>query len=198
MLPTPADPESSAGDATRFNLPPAVSPRTDSDASRFGPPPEADSDLTNFGTPPPTGSDLREDGTVPPPRGRHIGPYELLQVLGRGGMGVVYKARDNTLHRFVAIKVLRNRDADPEETLRFRQEAAAMARVQHPGVVQVFEVGEHEGMAYLVMEYCPGGGLDRYLSGTPLPPKEAVALVEHLAQAVQAAVLPIDGGGGLV
>ncbi len=192
MSPTPADhPESSAPsaevDTTRFTLPLDVPPQPDPDLTNFGSAAPADPDLTNFGSPIPAGSDPRATGPVATPEVRHIGRYELLAELGRGGMGIVYKARDMQLHRLVAIKVIRGRDLDPEEALRFRHEAEAMARVQHPGVVQVFEVGEHDGKPYLAMEFCPGGGLNRYLAGTPLPPKEAATLVETLAQDVQAA-----------
>jgi WD40 repeat protein len=114
--------------------------------------------------------------------------YEVLAVLGRGGMGVVYKARQTSLNRLVALKViLAGSHAGPHELARFKAEAEAAARIQHPHVVQAFEIGEHEGLPYFSMEFCPGGALDRRLSGTPLPPREAAALLEPLAHAVQAA-----------
>jgi WD40 repeat protein len=112
--------------------------------------------------------------------------YESLEVLGRGGMGVVYRARDTRLGRVVALKVLRAGDQAGEEDLaRFRAEAEAVARMQHPHIVQIFEVGEHEGRAFCALEYVGGGSLARRLGGTPLPARDAAALVETLAGAVQ-------------
>jgi WD40 repeat protein len=114
--------------------------------------------------------------------------YEVLGVLGRGGMGVVYKAQQVNANRLVALKMIRaGDDAGPAELARFRTEAEAIARLQHPHVVQVFEVGEHEGLPFFSLEFCPGGSLDRKLAGTPLQPQEAAALVAKLARGVQAA-----------
>ena len=103
-------------------------------------------------------------------------------------MGVVYQARQLGFNRLVALKmILAGSYAGDDERERFRIEAEAVARLQHPNIVQVHEVGEHEGKPFFSMEFCPGGGLDRKLNGTPLPPKEAAVLVETLARAVQAA-----------
>jgi tRNA A-37 threonylcarbamoyl transferase component Bud32 len=114
--------------------------------------------------------------------------YEVLGLLGKGGMGVVYKARHQLLGRVVALKMyVHAGHAGPHERRRFRAEAEAVARLQHPGVVQVFEVGEHNGLPYLSLEYCPGGSLAQKLTGTPWQPGPAAALVEALARAVQAA-----------
>jgi serine/threonine protein kinase len=114
--------------------------------------------------------------------------YEVLRELGRGGMGVVYQARQLGFNRLVALKmILSGSYAGDDERDRFRIEAEAVARLQHPNIVQVHEVGEHEGKPFFSMEFCPGGGLDKKLNGTPLPPKEAAALVETLARAMQAA-----------
>src|SRR5262249_39434980 len=114
--------------------------------------------------------------------------YEILSELGRGSMGVVYKARQVSLDRLVALKViLAGAHADEEERARFRREAEAVARLQHAHIVQVFEVGEHHGLPFFSLEFCPGGGLDDKLAGTPLPPTEAAALVEKLARAAHAA-----------
>jgi formylglycine-generating enzyme required for sulfatase activity len=114
--------------------------------------------------------------------------YEILGVLGRGGMGVVYKARQLALDRIVALKMIRYaEDAGPEEYKRFRSEAQAIAALQHPGIVQIHEVGESQGRAYFALEYCPGGSLDKQLDGTPWEAKRAARLVEALAQAVAAA-----------
>jgi hypothetical protein len=114
--------------------------------------------------------------------------YEILGTLGKGGMGIVYQARRLALNRVVALKmILAGAHAGTEERQRFRREAEAVARLQHPGIVQIYEVGEHEGLPYLSLEYCPGGSLEKRLAGTPLPPREAAQLVERLARAVQAA-----------
>jgi serine/threonine-protein kinase len=114
--------------------------------------------------------------------------YEILRELGRGGMGVVYLGRQLGLDRLVALKmILSGGHAGRDERKRFRTEAEAAARLQHPNIVQVYEVGEHAGRPYLSLEFCPGGGLDRKLAGTPLPPKEAAALAQTLARAVHAA-----------
>src|SRR5205085_7580364 len=117
-----------------------------------------------------------------------VAGYEVLSELGRGGMGVVYQALQVRLDRIVALKMILHADhAGVEERQRFRSEATAIARLQHPNIVQVFEVGEHEGKPFFSLEYCPGGSLDRKLAGTPLEPREAAALVRTLALAVQAA-----------
>jgi eukaryotic-like serine/threonine-protein kinase len=114
--------------------------------------------------------------------------YEVLATLGRGGMGVVYQARQTKLGRVVALKmILAGAHAGEAELARFRTEAEAIARLQHPNIVQIHEVGEHGGLPYFSLEYCPGGSLEKKLAGTPLPPREAAALVEALARAMQAA-----------
>src|SRR5262245_51213061 len=105
--------------------------------------------------------------------------YQILGELGRGGMGVVFKARQVELNRIVALKmILAGEHAGATERGRFRTETEAIARLQHPNVVQVYEVGEHQGRPFFSMEYCPGGGLDQKLNRTPLPPLEATRLVE--------------------
>jgi tetratricopeptide (TPR) repeat protein len=116
-----------------------------------------------------------------------IGGYDLLGELGRGGMGIVYKARQVSLKRLVALKmILAGPYAGPEQLARFRAEAEVLAQLQHPNVVQVYEVGEHEGRPFFSMEFVDGGGLDKKLRGNPLPPREAAALVVTLARAVHA------------
>jgi eukaryotic-like serine/threonine-protein kinase len=126
-----------------------------------------------------------------PPLGtkvRYIGDYELLEELGRGGMGVVYKARQSKLNRLVALKmILAGEYAGEREIARFRTEAEAVARLQHPNIVQIFEVGEHDGHPYFSLEFVDGGSLAQKLDGTPLPPQKAARLVETLARAMYAA-----------
>jgi WD40 repeat protein/tetratricopeptide (TPR) repeat protein len=114
--------------------------------------------------------------------------YTILQELGRGGMGVVYLAHHGALRRDVALKmILSGVHAGDEEMRRFRREAEAIARLRHPGIVQVYEIGSHDGRAFLSLEFCAGGSLEKKLLGSPLPPGDAAALVARLADAVRAA-----------
>ncbi|MBA4066600.1 MAG: hypothetical protein C0501_23425 [Isosphaera sp.] len=114
--------------------------------------------------------------------------YEVIRELGRGGMAVVYLARQTGLNRPVALKVvLAGALATPADRQRMRREAEAVARLRHPNVVQIHDIGEHAGCLYLSLEYVGGGSLDRKLAVRPLPPDEAVRLVGRLAAAVQTA-----------
>src|SRR5262245_54688488 len=119
-----------------------------------------------------------------------VGNYEILEEIGRGGMGVVYKARHVQLQRLVALKmVLGGHFADREQRLRFRAEAAAVARLQHPHIVQPFEIGEHQEGAglpcpYFTLEFVEGGSLAARLAGRPAPTRQAAAWLEALARAV--------------
>jgi tetratricopeptide (TPR) repeat protein/tRNA A-37 threonylcarbamoyl transferase component Bud32 len=113
--------------------------------------------------------------------------YEILGVLGRGGMGIVYKARHRRLQRLVALKmILAGGHAGPQDLARFRTEAEAVARLQHPHIVQIYEVGEQQGLPYCALEFVDGGSLARKLAGTPLPPRQAAQLVATLAEAMHA------------
>jgi eukaryotic-like serine/threonine-protein kinase len=112
---------------------------------------------------------------------------EILGELGRGGMGVVSKARDVRLGRLVALKTIyETQRAAPGALERFRLEAQAVARLDHPNIVQIHEVGEHRGRPYVVLEYIAGGSLDQRLKENPLAPRQAAELVETLALAVDA------------
>jgi serine/threonine protein kinase len=114
--------------------------------------------------------------------------YQILGELGRGGMGVVYQARHLALQRLVALKmVLTGQHSGKTELTRFHTEAEAIARLQHPNIIQIYEVGEHENIPFFSLEFCPGGSLDRKLGGTPLLPEQAAGLVRTLAEAIHAA-----------
>lgn len=136
----------------------------------------------------------RPENGLPPvfeeKKGFYFGPqlaeYEIVEELGRGGMGVVYKARHRALKRFVALKmILPGRVPSPRESVRFRSEADNIARLHHPNIIQIFDVGEDNGQTYFSLEFAEGGTLEQRLLEQPLPPREAAALVESLAQAVQ-------------
>jgi formylglycine-generating enzyme required for sulfatase activity len=184
------------GPLTDPDFPPTVGPKTDPDASI----------ASGDDAPPPTVPPTVGDGKSPPTLGGAAAPvahgvplfegpasalvpgYEVLGVLGRGGMGVVYKARHLKLNRVVALKmILHAGHAGPGEHFRFLREAEAIAAIRHPGVVQVYDFGTHDGAPYFALEFCAGGTLAHKLSGKPLPPREAADLVEQVARAVQAA-----------
>jgi WD40 repeat protein len=126
--------------------------------------------------------------TSPTPRGRPvptINGYEILGELGRGGMGVVYRARQVLLNRPCVLKmILAGAHADALAALRFLAEAEAVARLKHPNVIQIHHIGEADGLPYLELEYVEGGSLDGRLDGTPWPAGRAAGLVEVLARGV--------------
>ena len=124
---------------------------------------------------------LKDARPVEPPPG-----YELLEELGRGGMAVVFRAKQQILNRIVALKMLLAGGVASKEVLaRIQQEARAVAQLQHPGIVQIHEVGEHRGLPYLSLEYVAGGTLYEWLDGRPLPPLEAARVIEQLARTTQ-------------
>jgi WD40 repeat protein/serine/threonine protein kinase len=132
------------------------------------------------------GKKERKAGTIPPPK--QVGEYDILAEVGRGGMGVVYKAQHRGLHRLVALKmVLAGEFASPSQELRFRLEAELAARVQHPNIVQLYEIGAHEGRPFLALEWIEGSSLASRLDGKPWPPAEAATLIETLARAIHVA-----------
>jgi WD40 repeat protein len=137
----------------------------------------APSDRTNFNAP-------ESQAAMP----RCLAGHEIVGELGRGGMGVVYKAVQTRLKRTVALKmILHGSFANPEMRLRFEREAEAVARLQHPNIVQIYEVGEHEGLPFFSLEYVDGGSLASRLDGTPWPTAAAARLLETLARAIAAA-----------
>jgi eukaryotic-like serine/threonine-protein kinase len=114
--------------------------------------------------------------------------YDVQALLGRGGMGIVYKARHLRLNRFVALKMLiTGAYAGPRERARFQHEAEAVASLRHANVVQVYDVGDHQGWPYFTMELLEGGSLAQALAGTPQPARQAATLLATLAEAMQVA-----------
>jgi eukaryotic-like serine/threonine-protein kinase len=131
--------------------------------------------------------DAAENVTEPSdPLPRRIGRYTLLAEVGRGGMAVVYQARQDNPDRIVALKVLlAGSHSDAERRARFRAEADTIGQLRHAHIVQVYEAGEHDGLPFLVLEFCEGGNLAQRLRGTPQAAAAAADLVEPLARAVE-------------
>jgi tRNA A-37 threonylcarbamoyl transferase component Bud32 len=138
---------------------------------------------------------LAEALTLPPgeslaapasgPTIRYFGDYELVEEIARGGMGVVYKARQMSLNRPVALKmILAGEWATPESRQRFRAEAEAAANLQHPNIVAIHEVGEHEGQQYFSMDFIAGKNLAELVRGNPLSPQRAASYVKTIAEAI--------------
>jgi serine/threonine protein kinase len=184
MPPPNADDPLRTTDATPDPAPagPAAAPPADG-------PGATGAETRSFAGPQATGPDLTgaaeetpeaAAGRDPPPPA--VPGYEVEAVLGRGGMGVVYKARDLALKRTIVLRmVLVGGRAGPREWARFRIEAAAWP--QHPNIVQVFEVGEAGGHPHCALEFVEGGSLAGRLASKPLPAREATKLVESLARA---------------
>ena len=159
---------------------------------------------------PPVSDDLLDDPTIPPQASsdkhattpvaispddegvpavgdqvRYFGDYELVEEIARGGMGVVFKARQMNLNRTVALKmILAGQFAGEEDVQRFYTEAEAAAQLDHPGIVPIFEIGEHQGQHYFSMGYIEGESLGQKVADGPLPPREAAELVKKICEAM--------------
>jgi len=199
---TAARPE--AGLATAADAEPqtAPNPSTIAEAPTIapGPPPttpilgEEPSSVHEEATVPP-----RDDATVElgsaypaqpeapsPTRVRYFGDYEIVREIARGGMGVVFQARQVSLNRPVALKmILAGQLANDTDVRRFYTEAEAAAHLDHPGIVPIFEVGQHEGQHYFSMGFVEGQSLAQKIAGGPLPPLEAAALMVKVAEAIE-------------
>src|ERR1700682_3282725 len=129
--------------------------------------------------------------------GRTFQHYEIVETLGRGGMGVVYKARDTHLDRFVAIKVLPpEKVADPERKRRFAQEAKAASALNHPNIVHVYDIAETDGVPFIAMEYVAGKTLDQLIGRKGMHVAEVlrytVQIADALAKAHSAGIIHRD------
>lgn len=118
-------------------------------------------------------------------KGQPFGNYLLLAEVARGGMGVVYKAQQLKLKRLVALKMIKSGQlADDDAIKRFYTEAEAAARLNHPGIVPIYEVGQHEDRHFFSMAFVEGESLEKRISGTPLPAREAAILMQAIAEAI--------------
>src|SRR5262249_50099603 len=126
---------------------------------------------------------VQKEKEVPPIR--RFGDYELLEEIARGGMGVVYKARQLSLNRTVAVKmILSGEFARPEYVQRFKLEAEAAANLNHPNIVAIHEVGQQDGQHYFSMDYVPGQNLAELVRKGPLPARQAAAYLKTIAEAI--------------
>src|SRR5438093_1009052 len=120
--------------------------------------------------------------------GTQLGPYKIEAVIGTGGMGQVYRAKDLRLHRTVAIKILdQDKVADPQRKHRFLHEARAASALNHPNIVTLHDIANDRGMDYLVMEYVEGKSLDRLITPKGLPLIDAISYAVQIANALAAA-----------
>jgi eukaryotic-like serine/threonine-protein kinase len=131
-------------------------------------------------------ADPAQPETPSPTRVRYFGDYEIVREIARGGMGVVFQARQVSLNRAVALKmILSGQLANDTDIKRFYTEAEAAANLDHPGIVPIFEVGQHEGQHYFSMGFIEGQSLSQRLADGPLPPREAATLMVKVAEAIE-------------
>lgn len=157
----------------------------DLDATAAWPPPRPPSTLIDSSPPRPIDAAAVDPASTPAP-GRWFGKYELVAEIARGGMGVVYRARDSVLNRVVALKMILNgAAATADERQRFQREAQLVANLDHPNVVPIHEVGEHDGFPYFSMRLIEGGSLADRLADYRDDPRAAAQLVAILARAIQ-------------
>mgnify|MGYP000869570661 CR=1 FL=1 len=185
-------------DFVQGSCPHCLAPRAHSDQKKQGPEETVDhdrraasADLTSDWSEVPSGPTREGPGPIPSEnlatgaKVRYLGDYEVLRELGRGGMGVVYEARQVSLNRPVALKLIKaGLLADDAELRRFQNEAESVALLDHPGIVAAYEVGEHEGQQYLAMQLVLGKGLDSLLGRYRDDPRAAAGLVAEAAEAV--------------
>ncbi len=186
----PAAPESVDTLSTLADVPGAPNPDVPAEtiADSGGTMPlDGSSSLTFQHEPPALAETIPDGGEVnPSSRSGQVAGYEILGVLGRGAMGVVYKARQRGLKRIVALKMISaGTHHGPTDLARFQSEAVAVADLQHPNIVQIYEVGEDRGHPYFSLEYVEGDSLAKKISGTPRPPRDAAQLVRALAAGME-------------
>ncbi len=174
--------------ASRFHVLPTDAPRGICPQCLLGagltPPPDVTHDASSIPHSPPPST------LHPQFVSRRFGDYELLSEIAQGGMGIVYRARQVSLDRVVAIKMLLfGRFTNPKFVERFRAEARAAARLRHPHIVAIHEVGEQDGQPYFSMDYVPGKSLADLVRDQPMPARRAAAYLKTIAQAVHYAHL---------